>query len=58
MSSDLVSPTRGLRRRPSTVSSALFWMYSWARWTGLRVWKPTTFLQPFSAKVFLSSLGS
>ena len=33
-------------------------MYSWARWTGLRVWKPTTVFQPCSSKAARVSLGS
>ena len=32
-------------------------MYSWARWTGLRVWKPTTRFQPLSANAARSSRG-
>src|SRR6266851_4864443 len=46
MSSLLVSPTRGCRSSPSTISSATFVKYSWARWTGLRVWNPTIVFQP------------
>ena len=46
---DFVSPTSGWISRPSTVSSATFVRYSCARWIGLRVWKPTTRLQPRSA---------
>ena len=49
MSSPLVAPTSGWMSRPSTISSAHFWMYSCARWIGLRVWNPTTVFQPRSA---------
>ena len=51
MSSDLVSPTSGWIISPSVTSSATLVRYSWARWMGLRVWKPTTRRQPFSAKM-------
>ncbi len=44
--------------RPSTVSSAPFVRYSWARWIGFRVWKPTTRFQPRSAKAARVSAGS
>src|SRR5947208_2388095 len=57
-SSDLVSPTSGWIRSPSTVSSAPLVRYSCARWIGLRVWKPTTRFQPRSAKVRRVSAGS
>ena len=33
---------------PSVTSSATFVRCSWARWMGLRVWKPATVLQPSS----------
>src|SRR3989304_1366865 len=58
MSSLLVPPTGGWRRRPSTVSRAHFWMYSCARWTGLRVWKPTTVRQPRSTKAARAWAGA
>ena len=48
MSSDLVSPTSGWMKSPSTDSSAALVMYSCARWIGLRVWKPTIVFQPRS----------
>ena len=31
-------------------------MYSWARWTGFRVWKPTTVRQPRSANLLVASI--
>ena len=43
--------------RPSTDSSAAFVMYSWARWIGLRVWKPTMVFQPRSAKAAREAAG-
>ena len=58
MSSDFVSPTSGCSSRPSAISSAAFWMYSCARWTGLRVWKPTTRFQPRSANAARVCAGS
>jgi len=56
-SPSLVGPTSGCSSRPSTVSSAHFMRYSCARWTGLRVWKPTTVDQPRSAKAALVWAG-
>ena len=47
----------GARSRPSTISSAHFWMYSCARWIGLRVWNPTTVFQPRSANAARVSAG-
>src|SRR5215212_4632809 len=49
-SPSLVGPTSGCSSSPSTISRAHFIRYSWARWTGLRVWNPTTLVQPRSAK--------
>src|SRR6266540_819502 len=49
-SPSLVGPTSGCSSSPSQFSSAHFIRYSWARCTGLRVWKPTTVVQPCSAK--------
>ena len=58
MSSLLVSPTSGCRKSPSTVSSATLVMYSWARWIGLRVWKPTTVFQPRASNSSRERRGS
>jgi hypothetical protein len=58
MSSSLVAPTSGCRKRPSTVSRATLVMYSCARWIGLRVWKPTTVFQPSSSKRAREMAGS
>ncbi len=44
-------------KSPSTHSSAAFVMYSWARWIGLRVWKPTTVFQPRSANAAREAAG-
>src|SRR5207237_6185344 len=57
MSSLLVSPTSGCRSSPSTLSSATFCRYSCARWTGLRVWKPTIVLHPRCALTSLTCAG-
>ena len=56
-SPSLVGPTSGCSSSPSTISSAHFMRYSCARWTGLRVWKPTTVAQPRSAKAARVSAG-
>src|SRR6266536_1983039 len=45
-SPSLVGPTSGCSSSPSQFSSATFIRYSCARWTGLRVWNPTTVLHP------------
>ena len=53
-SSPLVSPTSGLSTAPAkwpsrvSRSSPATRAYSWARCSGLRVWKATTRFQPFS----------
>src|SRR5215218_9870515 len=49
--------TSGCSNNPSTISRAHFMRYSWARWTGLRVWNPTTVAQPRSAKAALVWAG-
>ena len=44
-------------KRPSTISSAALVRYSWARWIGLRVWKPTMVVQPRAANSARVSAG-
>src|SRR6266540_5091801 len=56
-SPSLVGPTSGCSNAPSQFSRAHLIRYSCARCTGLRVWKPTTDIQPRSANAALVSAG-
>ena len=55
--SDFVAPTSGCRSNPSTISIATFCRYSWARCTGLRVWKAHTVFHPSSSNFLRVSSG-